>query len=292
MSSRQSLLVVIAGIIILVLYSSLFIVNETQRAIKLRFGVIVQDDIQPGLYFKVPVLEEVKLFDGRVLTLDTPTARFLTVGKKFVEVDSFLKWRIQSTKTYYKATAGDRWQTSNILTNLVNDGLRAEFANRSLTEVVSGERDQLMDAITLTLNNQVEKQYGIEVLDVRVKGIDLPEDLSKNVYRRMSSERAREARETRSEGRELSEGINADADRQKTIIEAQAYKKAETTRGEGDAQSSAIYAEAFSQDPEFYAFYRSLKAYEVTFGNKGDLLILEPNSDFFKYLNNSKAGKK
>ncbi len=287
MSAKQTILVAILGVLVLVLYSSLFIIDERERAIKLRFGQIVQDDIKPGLYFKVPLLDNVKIFDGRVLTLDTPPARFLTVGKKFVEVDSFLKWRIKSTKAYYKATAGDRWQTSNILTNLVNDGLRAEFANRSLNEVISGERDQLMDAITLILNNQVSTQYGIEVLDVRVKGIDLPDELSKNVYRRMSTEREREARETRSEGRELAEGISADADRQKTIIEAQAFKKAETTRGQGDAEATSIYAKAFTQDPEFYAFTRSLNAYEETFGNKGDLILLEPNSEFFKYLKNT-----
>ena len=291
MSSRQSLFIALIGILVLGIMSSVFIIDETQRAIKLRFGLIVQDDIKPGLYFKIPVLDTVKIFDGRVLTLDAPTARFLTVGKKFVEVDAFLKWRIKSTKAYYKATSGDRWQTSNILTNLLNDGLRAEFARRSLNEVISGERDQLMDAITLVLNDQIQTQYGIEVLDVRVKGIDLPEELSKNVYRRMTSEREREARETRSEGRELAEGISADADRQKTIIEAQAFKKAETARGEGDAEATAIYAKAFNQDPEFYSFTRSMNAYEETFGNKGDLLVIEQDSDFFRYLKNSKAKK-
>jgi len=210
---------------------------------------------------------------------------FLTKEKKNVIVDSFVKWKIVDVKSYYKATAGDMFQAANLLSNSTNKGLRDEFASRTLREVVSGERDKLMESITKKLNEQTQKEFGIEVLDVRVKGIDLPEDLSKNVYRRMSTEREREARETRSQGKELAEGIQADADRQKTILEANAQKDSEQIRGDGDAQAAAIYAQAFSKDPEFYRFTRSLKAYRDTFSGKDDVLLLQPDSDFFKYMN-------
>jgi len=212
------------------------------------------------------------------------------VGKKFVIVDSFIKWKISDVKTFYKATAGNRWQATTLLSNSTNKGLRDEFAARSLTEVVSGERDQLMSVITSKLNEQTLGEFGIEVLDVRVKGIDLPEDLSKNVYRRMSTEREREARETRSQGKELAEGIRADADRQKTVLLAEAYREAEQTRGEGDAIAANTYAEAYNRNKEFYSFTRSLKAYTETFSGQDDVLLLKPDSDFFKYMK-SPTGK-
>lgn len=267
--------------------SSIYVVHETEVAIKLQFGEIVETDIEPGVHFKAPFIQNIRKFDARILTLDSRPERFLTVGKKFVIVDSFIKWRIEDVKAYYKATAGNRWQATTLLSNSTNKGLRDEFAARSLTEVVSGERDQLMADITSKLNQQTLGEFGIRVLDVRVKGIDLPEDLSKSVYRRMSTEREREARETRSQGKELSEGIRADADRQKTVLVATAYKESEQIRGEGDAISAATYAEAFNRDPEFYAFTRSLKAYTDTFSGKDDVLLLKPDSDFFKYMKDS-----
>lgn len=269
--------------------SSLYIVDETQVAIKLQFGEIVETDIGPGLHFKAPFVQNVRKFDARILTLDSRPERFLTVGKKFVIVDSFIKWKIEDVKAYYKATAGNRWQATTLLSNSTNKGLRDEFAARSLTEVVSGERDQLMADITAKLNEQTLGEFGIRVLDVRVKGIDLPEDLSKNVYRRMSTEREREARETRSQGKELAEGIRANADRQKTILEAEAYREAEQIRGEGDATSANIYAEAYNRNKEFYAFTRSLKAYTETFNGQEDVLLLKPDSDFFRYMKDSKG---
>ena len=284
MSSKQVSLLVLAFVLVFIATQTLYVVNERQRAVLLRFGEVVED-VSPGLHFKIPFVNTVRIFDGRVLTLDSTPERFLTVGKKFVEVDSFIKWRIKDVKAFYQATAGDRYQASNILSNLTNDGLRAEFGERSLTEVVSGERDELMDAITRRINGQIQDQYGIEVLDVRVKGIDLPDDLSANVYRRMSAERAREAQENRSQGQELAEGIRADADRQKVVIEAQAFKESEQIRGEGDARAAEIYARSYNADPEFYAFYRSLNAYKQVFSDKSDLLVVEPDSDFFKYLN-------
>lgn len=284
---------ILVGVLVLLLgmlgLSSVFIVNETERAIMLKFGEVVRDDIRPGLHFKIPVINEVKKFDARILTLDARPERFLTAGKKFLVVDSFVKWRIDNVRSYYKATSGDRWRAASLLANLVNDGLRAEFANRTVQEVVSGERDELMAHLTKILNEQSKSQYGIEILDTRVKGIDLPDDLMQNVYRRMSAEREREARELRSQGKELAEGIRADADRQKTVLEANAYKEAEILRGEGDAKAAGIYSNAFNRDPEFYAFTRSLKAYEETFSGQDDVLLLKPDSDFFKYMKDTKG---
>ena len=288
----KSLLPLIAILVLIALVSSsLYVVDERQVAIKLQFGEIVESDIGPGLHFKMPFVQNVRKFDARVLTLDSRPERFLTVGKKFLIVDSFVKWKIEDVKAYYKATAGNRWQAVTLLSNSTNKGLRDEFAARSLAEVVSGERDELMEQITAKLNEQTLSEFGIRVLDVRVKGIDLPEDLSKNVYRRMSTEREREARETRSEGRELAEGIKADADREKIVIESDAYRESEVIRGEGDAVAAATYAKAFNKNPEFYAFTRSLQAYKDTFANDEDVLLLKPDSDFFKYMKKSGSEK-
>lgn len=289
MSKGSVFSLVVLAIVVIFVSSSLYVVDEREVAIKLQFGEIVESDIMPGLHFKLPFLQNVRKFDARVLTLDSRPERFLTVGKKFVIVDSFIKWRITDVKAYYKATAGNRWQATTLLSNSTNKGLRDEFGSRSLTEVVSGERDELMEIITKKLNEQTVGEFGIEVLDVRVKGIDLPEDLSKNVYRRMSTEREREARETRSQGKELAEGIKANADRQKVVLEAEAYRKAEALRGEGDAVASATYAAAFQKDAEFYSFTRSLRAYTDTFSGKDDVLLLKPDSDFFKYMKSSTA---
>ncbi|MDX1451058.1 MAG: protease modulator HflC [Oleiphilaceae bacterium] len=284
MSKASMFSLVVVLLVLAIVSSSIYVIDERQVGIKLQFGEIVETDIQPGWHFKLPLVQNVRKFDARILTLDSRPERFLTVGKKFVIVDSFVKWRIEDVRAYYKATAGNRWQATTLLSNSTNKGLRDEFAARSLTEVVSGERDQLMAEITAKLNEQTLPEFGIRVLDVRVKGIDLPEDLSKNVYRRMSTEREREARETRSQGKELAEGIRADADRQKTIIVAEAYRDAERIRGEGDATAAAVYAEAFNRDREFYAFTRSLKAYKDTFQGKEDVLLLQPDSDFFRYM--------
>jgi len=290
MSKSSIIFIVISLLVILGVSSSVYVVDETEVAIKLKFGEIVQSDIQPGLHFKIPFIHTIKKFDARILTLDSRPERFLTVGKKFVIVDAFIKWRIVNVKDYYKATAGNRWQATTLLSNSTNKGLRDQFASRSLTEVVSGERDELMEIITQKLNEQTGPEFGIEVIDVRVKGIDLPEDLSKNVYRRMSTEREREARETRSQGKELSEGIKANADRQKVVLEADAYRKAEEIRGDGDAIASSTYAAAYSKDAEFYNFTRSLRAYTDTFSGKDDVLLLKPDSEFFKYMK-SPTGK-
>lgn len=286
MSPKVTISAIVFGALLLIASQGLYVVNETERAIQLKFGEVVKDDIAPGLHWKMPFVENVKRFDARILTLDSNPARFLTAGKKYVIVDSYAKWRIKNVSAYYKATSGSRYQASNLLANLLNRGLRDEFAKRSLIESVSGERDELMERMSKLLNNEAMATLGVEVLDVRVKAIDLPDDLSNSVYNRMSAEREQEAREHRSQGKELAEGIEADADRQKTILEAQAYSKAEQIRGEGDAKATGIYAKAFNQDPEFYAFTRSLKAYTETF-KSNDILLLKPDSDFFRYIKKS-----
>jgi len=288
MSPKAFTFLIVLAIGLMVGSQSFYIIKETERAIKLEFGEIVDPDIQPGIGFKIPMMHVIKRFDARVLTLDTQPSRFLTSGKKYVIVDSYAKWRIKDVRTYYQATSGDRTRATLLLENQVNKGLRDEIAARSLYEVVSGERDQLMTKLTGMLNEQTQAELGIEILDVRVKAIDLPDELSRNVYERMSAERGRESREIRSEGNELAEGIQADADRQKTVLEAEAYREAEQIRGTGDAESARIYAEAFNRNPEFYSFTRSLKAYTDTFqGN--DVLLLDPKSDFFRYMNDSKG---
>ena len=288
MSARVLSFLIVVAVAVLLVSQSLVIVKETERAIKLELGKIVDADLAPGLEWKAPFIQTVKRFDARVLTLDTNPERFLTSGKKYVIVDSYAKWRIKDVRAYYQASSGDRRRAEALLENLVNKGLRDEIAARSMYEVVSGERDQLMTKLTSQLNTETQDELGIEVLDVRVKAIDLPDELSNNVYDRMSAERGRESREIRSQGKELAEGIEADADRQKTVIEAEAYRDAERIRGEGDAEASGIYAKAFSKNPEFYSFTRSLKAYTETFqGN--DVLLLEPDSDFFRYLNDAKG---
>ncbi len=288
MSTKAFSSLIIIALVVLIGSQSFYIVKETERAIKLQFGELIDADVEPGIDFKVPFVDVIKRFDARVLTLDTQPSRFLTSGKKYVIVDSYAKWRIKDVRAYYEASSGDRTRATALLENLVNKGLRDEIAARTLHEVVSGERDQLLTQLTASLNLETQKELGIEVLDVRVKAIDLPDELSQSVYNRMSAERSREAREHRSQGKELAEGIEADAERQRTVIEAEAYREAEQIKGEGDAESSRIYAKAYSGDPEFYSFTRSLKAYTETFqGN--DVLLLDPKSDFFRYLNDAKG---
>lgn len=288
MSGKSLGLLIVLGLAIIVGSQSLFIVKETETALTLQFGQIVDSDIPAGLHIKTPFLQNVKKFDARILTLDAQPARFLTAGKKYVIVDAFVKWRIKDVLKYYKATSGDRFEASNRLADLANKGLRNEFGVRSLHEVVSGERDQLMTKLTADLNKETQENFGIEVLDVRVKAIDLPEELSNDVYRRMRAERDREAKEIRSEGNELAEGIRAEADRNKTVTLANAYRESEQIKGEGDATAANIYAKAYSKDSEFYAFTRSLKAYTETFRNQ-DVLLLKPDSDFFRYMKDSKG---
>tara|TARA_R110000822_G_scaffold59736_30_gene149151 strand:- start:1828 stop:2700 length:873 start_codon:yes stop_codon:yes gene_type:complete len=290
MTSRSTGLLVLLAALLLLGSSTLYVIQETEKAVKLRFGRLIQTDIQPGLHIKIPLADKIRKFDARVLTLDAEPASFFTVEKKRLIVDSFSKWRIVDVDTYYRATGGNEAVAQDRLASRVNDGLRNQFGARTLHEVVSGERDQLMKHLTENLNTTVRDSLGVEVVDVRVKGIDLPPEVSEQVYRRMQAEREKEARVLRSEGREQAEKIRADADRQKTILVANAYRDAEQTRGKGDAQATSTYAEAYNKDPEFYAFVRSLNAYQEAFASKGDVLLVDPDSDFFRYLN-SQDGK-
>lgn len=265
---------------------SVFTVTERERAILFRLGEIVRADFKPGLHFKTPFINNVRKFDARVLTLDAEPERFLTIEKKNVIVDSFMKWRIADVVRFYKATGGDERLARQRMSQIINDGLRGEFGKRTIQEVVSGERAQIMDILKVAANKQAE-EFGIDIVDVRVKRIDLPSEVSSSVYRRMEAERARVARDFRSRGAEAAERIRAEADKQRSVLLAEAYRDAERTRGEGDAIAADTYANAYGRYPEFYALYRSLNAYKKTFSGKDDLLVLEPDSEFFRFFGNS-----
>ncbi|MDH3642393.1 MAG: protease modulator HflC [Gammaproteobacteria bacterium] len=286
MNLRNLILVVLGVIAVLLVMNSVYTVHATERAILLRFGAVSQADVPPGLHFKMPIAEEVKKADGRVLTLDSSPETYYTQEKKPLIVDSFAKWRIVDVSGYYTATSFDERRGERLLQERVNEGLRNQISSRDMHEVVSGERDQLMQELLTDLNSVMRQAVGIEVIDVRVKRIDLPTDVSTSVYERMNSERTIEARQYRAQGRELALGIRADAERETVVIEAEAYRDAELIRGDGDATSANIYANAFNQDAEFYEFYRSINAYANIFRDKGDLLVLDPSNEFFKYLEN------
>ncbi|MBP8885581.1 MAG: protease modulator HflC, partial [Pseudomonas sp.] len=243
---------------------------------------------QPGLHVKIPYVNQVRIFDGRLLTLDSTSSRFLTLEKKALMVDAYAKWRVKDAERFYQSTSGMKQVADERLARRLEASLRDQFGKRTLHESVSGERDALMADVTATLNRAAERELGIEVVDVRVKAIDLPREVNRSVFERMSTEREREAREHRAKGRELAEGIRADADRQRRVLLAEAYREAEELRGDGDAQAASIYANAFGQDQEFYSFYRSLQAYRESFADKRDVLVLDPGSDFFRYLEKSR----
>jgi membrane protease subunit HflC len=287
--SKRNLSIVFVLALTLVATSTLYVIQETELAVKLRFGRLIETDIQPGLHYKIPFVDKVRKFDARVLTLDADPASFFTVEKKRLIVDAFSKWRIVDVDVYYRSTGGNFLVAQERLASRVNDGLRNQFGARTLQEVVSGERDQLMKNLADKLNLTVRQTLGVEVVDVRIKGIDLPPEVSEQVYRRMKAEREKEARILRSEGGEQAEKIRADADRQKTVLLANAYRIAEETKGQGDAQATSTYADAYTKNPEFYAFIRSLTAYGKSFSNKGDVLLVDPKSDFFRYLNSQKG---
>jgi len=289
--NRSLLGVTIALLAALLVSACGFVVKETERAVVLKFGEVVRPDVEPGIHWKIPFVHTVRRFDGRILTMDARAERYLTLEKKALMVDAYAKWRIVDVGKYYTATQGEEVRAQALLGQRINDGLRNEIGRRDMHEVVSGERDQLMEALTKELNTVAKSELGVEVVDIRVKRIDLPAEVSPKVYERMKSEREREAREHRSRGQELAEGTRAAADRERTIIQSEAYRDAERLRGEGDAVAAAIYAETYNKNPEFYAFWRSLNAYENSFRNKSDVLVVSPDSDFFKYMQ-SQSGKK
>ncbi|ACE84834.1 protease modulator HflC [Cellvibrio japonicus] len=273
----------------IIAFNSLYVVTEYERAVVLQFGRLVDMDVKPGLHAKIPFAEKVRKFDGRLLTADMVEASFFTVENKRLIVDSYIKWRILDVEAYYKATGGVEDLAVDRLAQRVADGLRNQFGRRTLHDVVSGKRDELMKEITQSINEEAIKLLGVEVKDIRVKRVDFPAEVSRPVYDRMAADREKEAREYRAQGKEQAEVISADADKQRAVLEANAFRDAERIRGEGDAKAAAIYAAAFSKDPEFYSFVRSLNAYKTSFGTKDDLMVIDPNSDFFRYLKNAKG---
>ena len=286
---RTSLSTVLVAIVVVLIVASmsLFTVDQRQNAMVFRLGEVISVQTEPGLYFKMPVIDNVRFFDIRVLTLDSEEPeRFLTTENKNVLVDSFVKWRVIDVRQYYISVGGDELRANDRLKKTVNASLRDEFGKRTVHDVVSGERDKIMELMREKVDIDAAK-IGVKVLDVRLKRVDLTQEVSEAVYRRMEAERKRVANELRSTGFAAAEKIRADADREREVIIAEAYRDAQRIKGDGDAKASAIYARAYQSDPEFYAFYRSLEAYRQSFRNKSDLLIIEPNSAFFKYLKNS-----
>jgi membrane protease subunit HflC len=277
---------------LILLSLSLFIVDQRQTVIVFQLGEMVSVKTQPGLYFKVPLLQNVRYFDSRILTLDTAEPeRFITAEKKNVLVDSFVKWRIVDVKQFYISVGGDEMRANTRLMQTVNSSMREEFGKRTIHEVVSGEREEIMNVLRNKTDADARK-IGVQVLDVRLKRVDFPTEISDSVYRRMDAERKRVANELRASGAADGEKIKADADKQREVILAEAYRDAQSTKGEGDAKASAIYAAAFGRNAEFYSFYRSLEAYKQSFKNKSDVMVMDPSSAFFKYLKSSgKAGK-
>jgi membrane protease subunit HflC len=291
MNRSAAAILVSAVVALLVLSMSVYTVDQRKAAIKFQLGEIVSMHTEPGLYFMVPVLQNVRLYDTRIQTYDTKDAeRFLTSENKNVLVDSFVKWRVIDVRQYYVSVRGDPAAAEARISQTVNDALRAEFAKRTVHDVVSGEREKIMETVADKVDKDV-KGIGVEVVDVRLKRVDLVPEISSDVYRRMESERKRVANELRSTGSAEGEKIKADADRQKQVIVAEAYRDAQRIKGEGDAQAARIYAEAYGRNAEFYSFYRSLEAYRAALRNKGDVMLLEPNSDFFKYLKNPNRAK-
>lgn len=290
MNSRFNLLAAIVVTVLVVVAMSMFTVDQRQYALVFQLGEVKRIITAPGLNFKIPMIQNVRYFDRRILTLDNnDPERFITSEKKNVLVDSFVKWRIIDPKLYYISVGGDEARAKTRLNQTVNAGLREEFGKRTVHDVISGERDRIMEDMRIKADADARK-IGVQIVDVRLKRVELPNEVSEAVYRRMEAERKRVANELRSEGAAEAEKIRADADRQREIIIANAYRDAQKIKGEGDAQATAIYAQAFSQNPEFYAFYRSLEAYRGSFRNKSDVLVVEPGSDFFKYMKGTGRG--
>ena len=281
---------IIIPLFAVILWLSIFTVDERQEAIKFQFGEIIEADYEPGLHLKIPFVNNVRKFDNRILTIDQKPERFLTQEKKDLIVDSYVKWRIKDVVQYFKTTQGDELTAGRLLYENINNGLRNEFGKRTIQEVISGDRTEIMGVMTAQASERA-KSLGIEVVDVRVKKVDYPERVSNSVYQRMRAEREREARDFRSKGHEASERIQADADRQRSVLVAEAYRDSEIARGEGDAGATDIYAAAFNQDREFYKFYRSITAYTKNFSSAGDVILLQPDSDYFRYFKDPSGQK-
>ena len=286
MNNKLFFSILMLFLVVITLSSSVFIVSERQRAVQLRFREITKENIPAGLHFKIPFIDQVKMFEARLQTVRVPSERFLTLEQKAVIVDSYIKWRIHDVGIFYRATAGDSLRANALLVQRAESRMRNKFGGLTLTEVVSGQRDELMKDITESLGEVARTELGVDIIDVRVKRIDLPAQVSDSVFSRMSSEREKEAQEYRAKGREAAEIIRANADKEKRIILAESYKKAEIIRGDGDAKAAEIYANAYKKDPEFYAFTRRLKSYRESFKSANDILVLDPKGDFFEYFSN------
>ena len=280
-------ILVTLGAVFTVAMMCVFTVTETEKAIKFKFGEIVRSDYQPGLHFKLPFINNVKKFDARILTLDSAPERFLTSEKKNVIVDSFVKWRVGNIETFYTSVGGDPFQANIRLDQIIKDAFRSEFSKRDIKQLVSTDRSAVREAL-ITNTAKAAAQLGIEIVDVQVKRIDLPSEVSHSVYSRMEAERARVAREFRSQGAEAAERVRANADKQKEIILADAYRDSEIMKGQGDAKAAEIYANAYGKNVEFYAFYRSMAAYKETFTKSANIMVTEPDSEFFKYFKQMK----
>jgi modulator of FtsH protease HflC len=290
MNVRVGPIVAGLGVVLVLAVLSAYTVDEREKAVVFQLGEIKEIINEPGLQFKWPLIQNVRYFDNRILTLDTPdTERFITSEKKNVLVDSFVKWKISDVHQYYISVQGDEQRAQTRISQTVNASLREEFGKRTVHDVVSGERDDIMRIVREKLEED-SKRIGVSIVDVRLKRVELPQEVSESVYRRMEAERRAVASELRSQGFSEAEKIRAEADRERQIIVADAYKKAQTVKGEGDQRASAVYAKAFGENPEFYAFYRSLDAYKAGFSRRSDVLVLEPNSEFFKYLRNPGKG--
>ena len=284
MSGKSMMWIIVAVIVVAVGSSTVYYVDEREKAIVFQFGEIVRSNDEPGFHFKAPLINNVKFFDARVQTMDSDPELYLTRAKKNLVVDSFVKWRITNAANYYTRLGGLASNARNRLAQRVNDALRSEFGNRSVQQVISGDRVEIMDVVR-QLTNEETASLGIEVLDVRLKRVDLDPDISERVYQRMEAERSRVAMDLRARGAEAAERIRADADRDRAIILAEARQAAQEVKGEGDAKATAIYADAFTRDREFYRMYRSLNAYRNTFATPDNLLVIEPDSEFFRYFN-------
>ena len=280
---------ILIPIALLVFWSTVFYVDERELAIKFKFGEIVESDYEPGIHFKIPVIHNIRKFDKRVLTIDAKPESFFTGEKKDLIVDTYVKWRIKDVVTYFTTTGGDEMRAGSLLYQTIKTGLRDEFGKRTIQEVVAGDRVEIMGIMTDQAKEKA-KTLGIEVVDVRIKRIDLPSSVSSSVYSRMRAERERVARDFRSKGAESAERIRADADRQSNVLLAEAYRDSEVVRGEGDALAAETYAKAFGKNREFYRFYRSMDAYKKTFAGKEDVMLIEPDSEFFRYFNDA-SGK-
>lgn len=286
METRNMIFGIVAILILWIGSMSIFVVNEQERAIKFQLGEFVRADYEPGLYFKLPFVNNVRKFERRIITLDAPPVPYLTLEKKNLIVDSYIKWRIVDVERYFRSMRGQESLASERLSKIVQEGLRNEFAKRTIQEAISGERSEIMQMMTANISKQIA-EFGIEVVDVRIKRIDLPVEVSESVFKRMRAERERVAKDLRSRGKEEAERIKADADRQGTVLLAEANRESEQIRGDGDAKASEIYANAYGKNEKFYDFYRSIGAYQNVFSSSDDLMVIDTKSEFFKYFKDS-----